>query len=227
MINDFKKALQLSLYGFKAKTQMIFMIVFVIVGFVWEYFFQGMHWIGAFFIVLAPIYVSQILYGMGMSNMVASSPYKKKLQVLYPTLSNCFFELVAMTIIVLLKVFEIRSCPENRSGLMYVLLSVCMFCIVLNVYSAIVYKYFALSTVLMLIPVMALSYVFTSESFNNYEGGLLSALVDHMSMGGLVLICYLTVFLGAALQYAISTALYKKPLSEYAMGMAMRKALKG
>lgn len=227
MINDFKKALQLSLYGFKAKTQMIFMIVFVIVGFVWEYFFQGMHWIGAFFIVLAPIYVSQILYGMGMSNMVASSPYKKKLQVLYPTLSNCFFELVAMTIIVLLKVFEIRSCPENRSGLMYVLLSVCMFCIVLNVYSAMVYKYFALSTVLMLIPVMALSYVFTSESFNNYEGGLLSALVDHMSMGGLVLICYLTVFLGAALQYAISTALYKKPLSEYAMGMAMRKALKG
>ena len=227
MINDFKKALQLSLYGFKAKTQMIFMIVFVIVGFVWEYFFQGMHWIGAFFIVLAPIYVSQILYGMGMSNMVASSPYKKKLQVLYPTLSNCFFELVAMTIIVLLKVFEIRSCPENRSGLIYVLLSVCMFCIVLNVYSAMVYKYFALSTVLMLIPVMALSYVFTSESFNNYEGGLLSALVDHMSMGGLVLICYLTVFLGAALQYAISTALYKKPLSEYAMGMAMRKALKG
>ena len=90
-----------------------------------------------------------------------------------------------------------------------------------------VYKYFALSIVLMLIPVMALSYIFTSESFNNYEGGLLSALVDHMSMGGLVLICYLTVFLGAALQYAISTALYKKPLSEYAMGMAMRKALKG
>ena len=40
MINDFKKALQLSLYGFKAKVQMIFMIVFVIVGFVWEYFFQ-------------------------------------------------------------------------------------------------------------------------------------------------------------------------------------------
>ena len=110
---------------------------------------------------------------------------------------------------------------------MYVLLSVCMFCIVLNFYSAIVYKYFALSIVLMLVPVMALSYIFTSESFNNYEGGLLSALVEHMSMGGLVLICYLTVFLGAALQYALSTALYKKPLSEYAMGMAMRKALKG
>ncbi len=227
MINDFKKALQLSLYGFKAQVQMIFMIVFVIVGLMWEYFFQGMHWIGGFFIVLAPIYFSQILYGMGMSSMVAASPYKKKLQVLYPALSNCFFELVAMTIIVLLKIFEIRSCPENKEGLMYVLLSVCMFCIVLNFYSAIVYKYFALSIVLMLVPVMALSYIFTSESFNNYEGGLLSALVEHMSMGGLVLICYLTVFLGAALQYALSTALYKKPLSEYAMGMAMRKALKG
>lgn len=227
MINDFKKALQLSLYGFKAQMQMIFMIIFVIIGLIWEYSFQGMHWIGAFFIILAPVYFSQILYGMGMSNMVAASPYKKKLQVLYPALSNCFFELVAMTIVVLLKVFEIRSCPENRSGLMYVLLSVCMYCIVLNVYSAMVYKYFALSIVLMLVPIMGLSYVFTSESFNNYEGGLLSALVGHMSLGGLVLICYLTVFLGAALQYAISTALYKKPLSEYAMGMAMRKALKG
>lgn len=227
MINDFKKALQLSLYGFKAKVQMIFMIIFVIIGLVWEYFFQGMHWIGAFFIVLAPVYFSQILYGMGMSNMVASSPYKKKLQVLYPTLSNCFFELIAMTIIVLLKIFEIRSCPENKGGLMYVLLSVCMFCIVLNFYSAIVYKYFALATVLMLAPVMGLSYIFTSESFNNYEGGLLSTLIDHMSLGVIVLICYLTVILGAVLQYAVSTALYKKPLSEYAMGMAMRKALKG
>lgn len=227
MINDFKKALQLSLYGFKAKVQMIFMIVFVIVGFVWEYFFQGMHWIGAYFIVLAPIYVSQLLYGMGMSNMVASSPYKKKLQVLYPALLNFFFELIAMTIIVLLKIFEIRSCPENKGGLMYVLLSVCMFCIVLNFYSAIVYKYFALSIVLMLVPVMGLSYIFTSESFNNYEGGLLSTLIDHMSLGVLVLICYLTVILGAVLQYAVSTALYKKPLSEYAIGMAMRKALKG
>ncbi len=227
MINDFKKALQLSLYGFKAQVQMIFMIIFVIIGLIWEYSFQGMHWIGAFFIVLAPIYFSQLLYGMGMSNMVAASPYKKKLQVLYPALSNCFFELVAMTIIVLLKVFEMRTYPENRRGLMYVLLSVCMFCIVLNFYSAIVYKYFALAIVLMLAPVMALSYIFTSESFNNYEGGLLSALVDHMSMGGLVLICYLTVFLGTALQYVLSTALYKKPLSEYAMGMAMKKALKG
>ena len=48
-----------------------------------------------------------------------------------------------------------------------------------------------------------------------------------MSLGVIVLICYLTVILGAVLQYAVSTALYKKPLSEYAMGMAMRKALKG
>lgn len=206
MINDFKKALQLSLYGFKAKVQMIFMIVFVIVGIVWEYFFQGMHWIGAFFIVLAPVYVSQILY---------------------PALLNFFFELIAMTIIVLLKIFEIRSCPENKGGLMYVLLSVCIFCIVLNFYSAIVYKYFALAIVLMLVPVMGLSYIFTSESFNNYEGGLLSTLIDHMSLGVLVLICYLTVVIGAVLQYALSTALYKKPLSEYAIGMAMRKALKG
>lgn len=227
MINDIKKALRLSLYGFKAEVQMILMIVFVLVGIVWEYFFQGMHWIGAYFIILAPVYFSQLLYGMGMSSMVAASPYKKKLQVLYPVLSNCILEFVAMTIIILLKFFEIRQYPENRKGLMAVLLLVCLFSIILNFYSALVYKYYALSIALMLAPIMVLSYIFTKESFDNFEGSFLTVLVDHMSMGVLVLICYLTVILGAVLQYALSTALYKKSLSEYAMGMAMRKALKG
>lgn len=227
MINDIKKALQLSLYGFKAEVQMILMIVFVLVGIVWEYLFHGMHWIGAYFIVLTPVYFSQLLYGMGMSSMVAASPYKKKLQILYPVLSNCIFEFVAMTIIILLKIFEIRLYPENREGLMAVLLLVCLFSIILNFYSALVYKYYALSIALMLAPIMVLSYIFTKESFDNFEGSFLTVIVDHMNMGTLALICYLTVILGAVLQYALSTALYKKPLSEYAMGMSMRKALKG
>ena len=227
MINDIKKIIQLSKYGFKAKTQMIFMVVFIIVGIVWEFVFQGMHWIGAFFIILAPAYFAQLLYGMGMSSMVGASPYKKRLQILYPVLANCILEFAAMTIIVLIKAFEMRLYPENRTGLMSVLLVTSLFCIALNIYSAVVYKYYALAIVLLLLPVMTMSFVFNVDSFYNFEGSLLADISDRVGFGGLVSFCYFSIVIGTAVQYFSSVAIYKKPLSEYAMGMAMRKALKG
>lgn len=82
MIGDFKKSVQLMRYGFQAKLQVVSMVVFLVVGIVMELVTKGTYWLGAYFIIIAPIYFSQLLYGLGMSGIVASSPYKKGCRLL-------------------------------------------------------------------------------------------------------------------------------------------------
>lgn len=227
MIGDFKKSVQLMRYGFQAKLQVVSMVAFLVVGIVMELVTKGTYWLGAYFIIIAPIYFSQLLYGLGMSGIVASSPYKKRLQTSLPAIGNGILGILTLTVLVVLKYFEIQLNPQNTKENIIVLLMVGFMCFILNVYSATVYKYYALSIVFLMAPIMIFSYTFTTSSFDHFEHSFWGTLAGHLNMGSAALVCYLCVVAGALLQYAISCALYKKPLSEYAQGMMMRKYLKG
>lgn len=227
MIDDLKKAVHLARYGFQAKMQVVCMIIFVVLGMVMELASKGTYWLGAYFIIIGPIYFSQLLYGLGMSNIVATSPYKKRLQTSMPALGNFVLGVITISILAIIKYLEIQWYPQNAKENIVVFLMVGFMCFILNLYSATVYKYYALSVIVLLAPIMIFSYTFTTSSFDHFQNSFWGVLAEKLSFGPTVLLCYLCVALGAFLQYAISCALYKKPLSEYAQGMMMRKYLKG
>ena len=227
MINDMKKAISLVKYGFQAKMQLISVTIFVLLGVLLELITRGNYWIGAFFIIVAPMYFGQLLYSMGMSNLVAASPLKKRLQTSLPTIGNCVFEVVSLSLIVVIKFIEINMHPEEKTANLAVLFMVGVMCLFLNLYSAIIYKYYALSMVLLIIPVMIISALFTNQTLDGWKAGAMVDFVCRLNFAGTALIGYLSIAVGGLIQYFLSKALYKKPLSEYAQGMMMRKYLKG
>lgn len=225
MIKQFKLALQIQKFGFQRTMQLVCMAIMVVVGIIIEAASQGVTWLGSFFIALAPMFLTQIIYSFGMSNLVATSPYKKRLQTTVPAVSECIISLISMTVIVGFKIVEIHRAPEHTKGLLSTLMVLCVLMALLHLYTAVVFKYYALSVVLLLVIVWPMCFVM-GFSTGMSDSMMFEIPFLNISLTTAVIISYLTVFVSVFLQYLLSCALYRKPMSKYAQGMTMRKYLK-
>ena len=133
------------------------------------------------------------------------------------------FSLISTTIIVIMKAVEVALYPQQKDALIsvFVILSVMM--LVLHMYIAFVYKFYALSIVLMLLIVWPISF-YMGYSVSGTSSFSLPTIP--VSFVGAVLIAYASTLLGVGLQYVLTKLIYRAPLSKYAQGAAMRKYLK-
>ena len=95
--------------------------------------------------------------------------------------------------------------------------------IILHLYTALVYKYYALSIILLFAIICPISYVMGYQSVG--ESSFALSFVP-ASPGLVILFAYASALVGVGLEYLIAKLVYRAPLSKYAQGAAMRKYLK-
>ncbi len=225
MMRELGISIKMLKHGFQAKMQMGMMVLFLIIGLTIELGTKGTYWMGAMFVMITPMYFAQLIYGLGLSQMVTVSPHNRRFQTGVPAMGSAILSTICFTILVLVKCWEINKHPELTDIIMLGLFITGAISLVFNVYTAVVYKYYAVSLIIMCISVGGIS---GSYGFLTGMGREIRLpLVSNLSVGGVILLSYVLVLAGALLQYVISCALYRKPLSEYAQGAMMRKYLKG
>lgn len=224
MIENVKFVFALQKFGFQRRLQLGSMAMFYLIGVVIELATHGTFWLGMFFMMLAPMYMVQVIYSMCMSTLVTASPYGKQIQTSIVSCGDLFFSLVSMTIIVIMKAVEVALYPQQKDALIsvFVILSVMM--LVLHIYTAFVYKFYVISLVLMLLTIWPISfYMGYSVSGSSISFALPTIPISFV---GAVLLAYASTLLGVGLQYVLAKLIYRAPLSKYAQGAAMRKYLK-
>ena len=217
MIAKIKMSWKMLRYSFGLKMNVGLMILFVVLGIIMEILTRGELFLGAFFIFLVSMWPVQMIYSISMSNEVAASPYKKAMQTSMPALVSAFSEGGAMMLVVILKAIEYLKYPESQGGSVKGLLVICLYALVIAIYTGIAYKFFAASIVLFLVVYMG-TYVFLAKLLDMTQPAL-------VPFPAAVVICFVTVILGAAIQYVISILVYKYPLSKRAQGALMSKYL--
>ena len=223
MIENVKFVFALQKFGFQRRLQLGSMAIFYLIGVVIELATHGTFWLGMFFMMMAPMYMVQVIYSMCMSTLVTASPYGKRIQTSIVSCGDLFFSLVSMTIIVIMKAVEVALYPQQKDALIsvFVILSVMM--LVLHIYTAFVYKFYVLSIVLLFVIIWPLSFYM---GYSVSDARFFTLPTIPVSFVGAVLIAYASTLLGVGLQYVLTKLIYRAPLSKYAQGAAMRKYLK-
>lgn len=223
MIENIKFVFVLQKFGFQRRLQLGSMVIFYLIGVVIELATRGNFWLGMFFMMLAPMYMMQVIYSMCMSTLVTASPYGKRIQTSIASCGDLIFSLVSTTIIVIMKAVEVALYPQQKDVLIsvFVILSVMM--LVLHMYIAFVYKFYVVSIVLLFVIIWPILF-YMGYSVSGTSSFSLPTIP--VSFAGAVLIAYACTLLGVGLQYVLTKLIYRAPLSKYAQGAAMRKYLK-
>lgn len=216
MIKELKKAFQLVQYGVSLKQQIIFCIIFVVIGVITEIFGRGSNLIGGFYLVLSSMFLGQLIISVDASTLVQSSPYKRKIQVIYPYIAMTPWMLAVMTIVVFIHWhFAKNGDAECYATQSTVLLQIGIILFFTMIYMAFCYKYFIGATIglfLIIYPVIIL----TSNSklkFADFAG---------QSFSRSVILCYVLIITGIIISFFINKALYKKKFSPMAFGRALK-----
>lgn len=217
MIEKIKYIYEFQKYGFQRKTQLVSMLIMYVIGLVMEVVSHGTYWLGMFFMMMSPLFVTQTLYSICMSGLVAASPRGKQIQTSLACLGDLVTTLVSMSILVVLKIVEVKVYPDHARVVLSAFVILCLIMIILHLYTALVYKYYALSII------CPISYVMGYQSVG--ESSFVLSFVP-ASPGLVILFAYASALVGVGLEYLIAKLVYRAPLSKYAQGAAMRKYLK-
>ncbi|MCR5656469.1 MAG: hypothetical protein K6G06_03305 [Butyrivibrio sp.] len=157
MINDIKKAYKIVKYSPQFKNMMLLGMMFGILGFVFEVSEGGESVIGAFYFVLLPVFLFQLLMTLTCSKLVQASPLKKKLQVTMPYLVTVPLEALFTGIIIVYHVYLVNRGVEGltyeenyarQSAFIFVVGIIVSFSFV---YYSLCYKYMIVPTILFVV----------------------------------------------------------------------------
>jgi hypothetical protein len=217
MINQIKLGIKLWKYAISAKAQIVCAIIFFLLGAVLEIGDQGTSMIGGYYIVLSSVFIIQLIVSVDFSTMVQVSPYKKKLQTSIPVLVSTPVMFVMYTLLVLLDLYFFQAATEDESRLEIKsgLLVIGVLLWLSSIYMGICFKYFLAAMVGLCVVIVPIASIGT-----NLDTGF----VDHIPMAAIVAAGYVLILLGQFLAYLLSRLAYRKDLSKYAFGAAMRRA---
>ena len=234
MMGQCKYAFQMLRYAFGIKGNSVAAVILVIAGLVLEFISHGTNFLGSFFVVVLSMFPVQFLYSISLSNHVASSPYRKRLQTSMPALMNLTLNIGIFTLLNIIKAVEIYLFPEDTELIIGSLIMLSIAELILAIYTGIVFKYYILATIILVVFFSIFGGIggwimaFQEQVYSFYS--LFAAtgyiFMGRMSFVGAVIISYVLIFVGAGFQYLVSLAIYRKPLSKRAQGAAMKRYLK-
>lgn len=234
MMGQCKYAFQMLRYAFGIKGNSVAAVILVIVGLVLEFISHGTNFLGSFFVVVLSMFPVQFLYSISLSNHVASSPYRKRLQTSMPALMNLTLNIGIFTLLNIIKAVEIYLFPEDAELIIGSLIMLSIAELILAIYTGIVFKYYILATIILVVFFSIFGgmggwiMAFQEQVYSFYS---VFTAMGYIFMGklpfvGAVVTSYVLLFVGAGFQYLVSLAIYRKPLSKRAQGAAMRRYLK-
>lgn len=236
MLNDLKKGYRLVPYGVSRTMNLVFMVFFALLGAFLEvlialgqtngHFFSGLNTfidLGAVFLFCAVMFPGQLVTSLDVSLLAQASPYKRKLQTDMASLVTLFGNLAAMAVIVTIRLVIASLFSEQASAVLGTLPLLGLVGFALIVYSGLMYKFFVIS-IIVLYVVMVIGGVYSgfgAAMGNSSDLSQIMSLPTHVA----ILLCFVLVLAGSGLQYLITRLAYKRPLSKYAFGSAIRKQM--
>ncbi len=223
MINDLKLGFKVIPYGLNFKGSIFSFLLFMVLGFVMEVSTPDMG-LGGLYIGMGSMLVIQLIHSICVSTMVQTSPYKKKLQTVIPSIIGGGYLLVANTVGLIAKWIGFQS-NNMRNGIRFdgenafahmVLFSSLMM-IVVMLYMGAALKCFWPATVIFFIVFVGL-YASTTVSVAIGETGVISLPVE-----AAILISYVSIVLGSVLMYWIFKAMYKMEYSKITFDAALKR----
>lgn len=216
MINELKKQIKLLKYGFNLKSSIVTAVIFFLIGiFLSVYLMDSVSFLmGGLYVVLAPAMALQVKQSLLVSGLVASSPKKRSLETWMTDILQMVIGVTTYLLLVAFAVWEQNLSANGAGDYAKSLIYIGILEGILWVYYGIVYKSFWLSTI-----AFAITYFLAMT--NGFADGWFSKL--SVGMAGAPLLGLLFVFLGNFLSAVLRRALYRKPLTKYAMGINLRK----
>ena len=214
MFKELKNAYKLIQYGLSVKKQILIASIFSLIGIALEIATKGTEPIGAFYFILSGLFLHQMILSSGVSTLIQSSPYKKKIQCTYPYIAVVPWTYVTFTIMVIITwVFSRSADPEKMYLYGKNMVYIGFLLLITMTYFGIVYKYFIAATIGMVlsmtVPVTFVN-IISNKNFPLLENFWLC-----------VALAYILLTAGSVLSWALSNWLYKKPLSKLAFMSAM------
>lgn len=220
MIYQLKLLIKLIPFTYRCKLSVLGMVIVYILGIVITLVFPGEE-LGGLFLMMGPIWLSQLIISLTVSDMVQASPLKKALHTHLLAAATFICSVVSYLLVIILDEICRFIYPAYTDGdCAFQRLTCCGIVVLFALYVSFCYKYFVLSSIMLFVGVEAIvmfhSYIaFTPQHMANLNIPLPLA----------TLLGFVVIFLGALMQYGITCLLYKKPLSKRAQYAGLRKQM--
>ena len=200
-------------YGYKLKTNVMMLILV-------ELSSHGTNILGGFYFMLTGMFAYQMIIYMNASDYVQSSVMKRKLEVGMPVIVSTVVYLVLFTILVAEKYILIRMYPENTENYQDTLFMIIFILFGAMIFCGVCYKYFVASFIVFMLVIITCMSTISSWLCHHHISEVIS-----LGLVKLAVLGYAAILLGGVIEYLISSLLYRKQLSEYAMS-GLSKSMK-
>ncbi len=221
MINNWKLGFKSLRYAYGRKANFILMGTFFAIGliFIMGGASRNSVYAGGYMLTATAMLPTQMIYSLSASNMVQSSPVKKKMQTAVPAFFTCGNFIVMYVLNVLIHGIIAWGQPEAVQTMKMEVLLCALGMVIMMIYLAVAYKYFVVSTVIFIFLYFSM-FNGINSLFNWDMVKLNSHAYLQISALGLLL-----VVLGGFLQYLLSLLVYKAPISKMAQSATLRREL--
>ena len=224
MIDNYKLGMKMLRYGSGLVGTIVCTIFFLVLGLAMNIGYTSFGIAGTpgdiMLMVIAMLPV-QVIYSLSVSNLVQSSPAKKRMQTSVPTTVTCFNMIALCLINSLFKGIAMTGHPEFIVTACSEMVTLAGFAVFVMLYIALAYKYFWTSIIAGIMV-----YFFTSarlNAINHIQFGIFDNSVSSFVLA--LAISLILIVLGGFGQYALSLLVYKAPMSKYAQSAAVRKEM--
>ena len=215
-MNDLKLAKKLCKYGFDYKMNRIFIIIFSLLGLLYMSFGgNGSEVLGATFIMLAPMYILQILVSVNYTSMALTSGKRKRMLLDMWCKLNSVGIYISYTLSVAAYVLINRIRGNfNMDNLKENIIYFSVMAVILTIYSAIAYKAFIFGLV-----IFFASFLFFTTKFYTMSISTDYPLLIY------IIAAFVIISVGNIIYYLITKVTYKMPYSRLALGARLRSKL--
>lgn len=224
MINDLKLGIKLMRYAYMVKANVAIAILMVVFG---VFVTLGVNLSGVasnmpggYIVMLAPLFLTQMLSSVSVTNMAQASSAKRRLQTSVPTAINLFSTLLGYFIISIAEYICVAVLPERREIICGELFFIAALSALLIIYASVAYKFFVISILLFVPAMMGSVYFRNAIGWGTKLFAGMKHLFAFTVVAGIVIIAAACV-----LHYFITLALYKVPMSKYAQAAPLRRQL--
>lgn len=223
MINNWKLGIRSMRYAYGIKSNLLMGILFAGVGICWCLMGNSIGFFGRFMLMSAALLPAQLIYSLNASNMVASSPVRRKMQTSVPATITCSCMLFIYTAMTMAQGIMACGHPEALEKMGEDLVLVAVMMALLMVYLGLAYKFFFFSMAMVVAAMLFLSSSFRIREWLfafrlpwSQEGW--GAAVSALAGLGIIIA-------GGFGQYLLSLLFYRFPLSKMAQSASLRREL--
>lgn len=216
MISEWKRCLKMIKYGYNVKSSAVVAVIFFVVGILFCIVDPHMSTMGGLYVVMGPMMLVQVSYTSLMAGLSLSSPRRRFMEIQLQDGLQLLVGILGYLLVVLIAVIVNGLAPEQSTNYTMSILCTGMITGILIAYLGVVYKYFVLSLILFI------------GGFMFVYIGLWDTMVEEMpsiNLAGAVFFGLLFILLGEVLGGIFRRVFYRKPLSKYSLGAALRKQM--